>query len=67
MSADTVYELIGYLGSALIVVSLAMSSIIRLRIVNLAGAVVFSFYGVLIGSIPVIVAPSRPLLRFGRG
>ena len=55
MSADTVYELIGYLGSALIVVSLAMSSIIRLRIVNLAGAVVFSFYGVLIGSIPVIV------------
>ena len=55
MFADTVYELIGYIGSALIVISLAMSSIIRLRIVNLAGAAVFSFYGVLIGSIPVII------------
>ena len=55
VSAEAVYELIGYVGSALIVISLAMSSIIRLRVVNLAGALVFSFYGVLIGSIPVIV------------
>lgn len=55
MSADTVYEVIGYAASALVVISLAMSSIIRLRIVNLAGAVVFAIYGGLIGSIPVVV------------
>ena len=47
------YEIIGYVGSALIVVSLAMSNIIRLRVVNLVGALVFMTYGVLIGSLPV--------------
>jgi hypothetical protein len=55
MSASTVYEVVGYVASALIVLSLAMSSIIRLRIVNLVGAVIFSIYGVLIGSIPVVL------------
>ncbi|TVQ65616.1 MAG: hypothetical protein EA360_09240 [Balneolaceae bacterium] len=47
------YELIGYLASALVAGSLMMSAIIRLRIVNLAGAFTFSIYGILIGSIPV--------------
>lgn len=55
MSAATIYELIGYAGSILIVVSLAMSSIIRLRVINLAGALTFGFYGLLIGSTPVLV------------
>ncbi len=54
MSTQVIYELIGYLGSILIVVSLAMSSVIRLRIVNLAGALVFTAYGALIGSVPVV-------------
>lgn len=55
MSTTTVYELIGYAGSLLVVVSLAMSSVVRLRVVNLAGSVVFGFYGYLIGSIPILV------------
>jgi hypothetical protein len=55
MSSSTIYELIGYLASILIVISLAMSSVIRLRVVNLAGAVVFSIYGALIGSLPVLI------------
>lgn len=55
MSTSTVYELIGYAGSILVVVSLAMSSVIRLRVVNLIGAGVFTVYGALIGSIPVLV------------
>lgn len=55
MAAETLYELIGYLGSVLIVVSLAMSSIIRLRIINLIGALVFTAYGALIGSLPVML------------
>ena len=46
-------EWIGYLASALILISLSLSSILRLRAVNLAGAVVFSFYGFFIGSLPV--------------
>lgn len=51
-----VVELIGYLASALIVASLLMASVLRLRVVNLVGALVFTTYGVLIGSPPVWLA-----------
>ncbi len=46
-------ELIGYLASVLVLVSLSLSSIVCLRIVNLLGSIVFSAYGFLIGSLPV--------------
>jgi hypothetical protein len=55
VTADTVYQLIGYLGSALIVASLSMRSILRLRLLGLAGAVVFSIYGLLIEAIPIVI------------
>ena len=48
-------ELIGYLASALIVLSLLMASVLRLRVVNLVGSAVFTAYGVLIGSLPVVL------------
>jgi hypothetical protein len=48
-------ELVGYLASVLIVVSLLMSSVYRLRVINLIGAAVFTVYGLLIGSIPVVL------------
>jgi hypothetical protein len=49
------YELVGYIASVLVAVSLMMSSILRLRIINLMGAALFAVYGVLIGSVPVAV------------
>lgn len=49
-------ELIGYLASALIVASLAMRSIVRLRVLSLIGAVVFVVYGMLTSTWPVVVA-----------
>lgn len=55
MSSSAVQELIGYAGSILVVISLAMSSVVRLRVVNLAGSFVFGVYGFLIGSIPILV------------
>jgi hypothetical protein len=55
MSAAATYELIGYLGSALVVASLSMKSILRLRIVGLAGAVVFCTYATLISAYPIVV------------
>lgn len=51
-------EVVGYLGTALIVFSLAMKSIVRLRIVNLTGALLFVVYGMTISSLPVIVLNS---------
>ncbi|MFP3872385.1 MAG: hypothetical protein ACOC55_06110 [Candidatus Natronoplasma sp.] len=46
-------EWIGYLASALVLISLIMSSIIKLRWINLAGASIFSLYGFLIAAYPV--------------
>ncbi|MGB5303701.1 MAG: hypothetical protein WBO43_07885 [Gemmatimonadota bacterium] len=54
MEADTIYTLIGYVGSALVVASLAMRSILKLRLIGLAGAVTFVIYGYLIGAWPVV-------------
>ncbi len=42
----------GYLATIVILISLTMSSIIRLRWINLAGSVMFAIFGFMIGSIP---------------
>ena len=47
-------ELIGYLASILVAVSLMMSAIVRLRIINLIGAVCFTIYGLIISAYPVV-------------
>lgn len=43
---------IGYIASVLVLVSLLMTSIVRLRIINLVGSAIFASYGFLIQSIP---------------
>jgi len=48
-------ELIGYAASALVVISLAMSSVVRLRIASAIGSLLFIVYGTLLGSIPLIL------------
>lgn len=47
-------NLLGFLGSSLIVVSLTMKSLLRLRIVGSAGALVFICYGMWLGAWPVV-------------
>lgn len=46
-------ELIGYLASVVVAISLMMSSLVKLRIINLIGSLMFSFYGFAIGAVPV--------------
>jgi len=48
-------EWLGYLASVLIAVSLMMRSILRLRVINLIGAIVFCIYGLWINAYPVAV------------
>ncbi len=50
---QVLFEWIGYLGSVIIAISLMMSSIIKLRWLNLLGASIFSTYGFIIGAMPV--------------
>ena len=47
-------EIIGYAGSLLVAVSLMMSSLARLRWINLVGAAAFAVYGWLVGAYPVL-------------
>lgn len=48
-------ELIGYAASALVVLSLTMTSVVRLRAISLVGSTAFVTYGVLIESVPIVV------------
>lgn len=45
-------DYIGYAASLIVLISLLMSSLKKLRWINLVGALVFGFYGFMIGSIP---------------
>lgn len=48
-------DLIGYVASALVVLSLMMHSVVRLRVVSLIGGIVFVVYGLLIEAWPIVV------------
>ena len=50
-----VVELIGYIGSALVLVSFLMVSVKRLRLVNMAGSLIFMVYALIIRSYPTAV------------
>ena len=50
---ESYYEIIGYVGSFLVALSLSMKNIRLLRRINLVGAFTFSMYGLLIGAMPV--------------
>ncbi|MEL7596968.1 MAG: lactate dehydrogenase [Clostridiaceae bacterium] len=46
-------EWLGYLASLIVLISLLMNSILKLRWINLVGSGIFSLYGFLIGALPV--------------
>jgi hypothetical protein len=48
-------EAVGYVASALVVLALTMTSVVRLRAVSLCGSIAFFFYGVLIDSVPIMI------------
>ena len=53
MDQQMVLEIVGYAASVLVAVSLMMSSILKLRLINLVGSLAFTVYGVLIHAYPV--------------
>ena len=55
MKTELIWELIGYFGSLLVVVSLLMSSVIKLRIINTLGSLIFCVYAMVIRSYPTAV------------
>ncbi|MFP4362543.1 MAG: YgjV family protein [Spirochaetia bacterium] len=51
----SIVEIIGYIASFFVAISLLMVSIVKLRVLNLVGSLTFVIYGVFIGSIPLII------------
>lgn len=49
-------EWVGYAASAFIVISLIMTSVVKLRIVNTVGCVLFVVYGFTVGAYPVAIS-----------
>lgn len=52
MNGAMTVEIIGYLGSALVLISFLMASVVKLRIINSAGGLIFAVYALLIRSYP---------------
>ena len=46
-------EIFGYIGSTLVVVSLLMASVVKLRIINTIGSIISGTYALIIGSFPL--------------
>ena len=44
MNWKIIIELIGYLGSLLVVISMLMTSVVRLRVINLIGSAIVSAF-----------------------
>ena len=52
MRGDMIIEMIGYLGSVLALVSFLMASVVKLRVVNSVGSLIFAIYALIIHSYP---------------
>lgn len=48
-------EIVGYIGSALVLVSFLMTSVFKLRVINTIGGTIFAIYALLIQSYPTAV------------
>ena len=55
MDTSVMIEMIGYVGSALVLVSMLMTSVVKLRVINLIGSVIFAAYAVIIRSWPTAI------------
>ena len=55
MTKEMIIEAVGYTGSFLVLVSFLMTSVIKLRIVNTIGSVIFMIYALIIHSYPTAV------------
>ena len=55
MSSGAWIELVGYVGSGLVVLSLAQKSILRLRFIGLVGSMTFFMYSLLIEAYPITI------------
>ena len=52
---QTLIEIFGYIGSFLVVFSMLMSSVVKLRVINTVGSVVSGIYALICGAYPLVL------------
>ena len=52
MDSKVIIEAIGYIGSALVLISMLMTSVVKLRFINTVGSLIFTGYALMISSYP---------------
>ena len=62
MKDQLIFEIIGYVGSAFVLASFLMASVVRLRIINSVGCIVSVVYGLLIHAYPTVIMNAALLL-----
>lgn len=55
MNGSIYLEIFGYIGTALVVISMMMTSVTKLRIINMSGSVISAIYAGICGTWPVVV------------
>ena len=55
MNTELIIELVGYLGSLLVITSMLMTSVMKLRIINTCGNVISIIYAMIIATYPVAI------------
>ena len=55
MDTALMIEIFGYIGSVLVVVSMLMGSIVKLRVVNTVGSIVSGIYALIVGALPLVL------------
>lgn len=55
MDKAMLIEIFGYIGTVLVVVSMLMSSIVKLRIINTVGNIVSGIYAIICGAFPLVL------------
>ncbi len=54
INSEIMLEIFGYMGTALVVLSMLMTSVVRLRVLNICGSVISLIYAFLGGAFPIV-------------
>ncbi|MCR5725349.1 MAG: YgjV family protein [Treponema sp.] len=55
MTSHFLIEAVGYLGSLIIILSMLLTNVVKLRVANVVGCIVFGTYALIIHSIPTVI------------
>ena len=55
IDVNVLLEIFGYIGSVLVVSSMLMTSVTKLRIINMCGSVISTIYSIIVGAWPIVV------------